>query len=330
MTLGRKGLLRRKVLEALFDGPRSLTELVKETGASRQGVVNALKALRSEGLVEKEEGKRGKYYLTPNGYHEYHDRRMDKLVYDVYCDPKLIFDPAFHLPPYPIFDYLDLPSPCAFRVRLNVSEDLERKFAGERAFFSHEDLRTYTPEDTAEGFVRPFVNMVVWEILTERLFDIANYEKITGEKLSIERIKKFLRFSFKISISLDFEPSDRVMRIVSASLALKNLSGYEARSHASCFDVMELLERLGWAPKGWAKLLRDASDIEEKKEERGGVLSVLREPKPRNEKAVYDLLKEAFEILRKEGKVDSETMREFEEFLRDERDEGGVITITDA
>jgi len=329
LTLGRKGLLRRKVLEALFDGPRSLTELVKETGASRQGVVNALKALRSEGLVEKEEGKRGKYYLTPNGYHEYHDRRIDKRVYDVYCEPKLVFDPNLNFlsPLHPTFNYEDLPSPCAFRVRLNVSEDLERKFAGERAFFSHEDLRTYTPEDTAEGFVRPFVNMFVWEILTERLFDIASYEKITGEKLSIERIKKFLRFSFKISISLDFEPSDRVMRIVSASLALKNLNGYEVRSHASCFDVMELLERLGWAPKGWAKLLRDASDVEEKE---GGRISVSRKRRPRNKKDIYDLLKEAFEILRKEGKIDSKTMRKFKEFLRDKRDKGRVITITDA
>lgn len=208
--------------------------------------------------------------------------------------------------------YRNMPSPCPYRARMYVSEDLEGKFAYERAFFSYVDFQDYGPKDTVESLTQEFVNEFVWEILSERLFNIASQE-LNGEKLDSEQIKKNLNFSFKLSISLDFVPNDRIVRRTAALLALRYLRNYEWRSSASCFDVLELLERMGWAHRGWTELLKQASNTYEERhvdrsDPESTVINAQISHKRRDYKAALKLLKEIIDVLKRENKLDEESL----------------------
>ena len=57
---------RRRILDLLRDGERSVTELVAHVGLSQPGVSKHLKVLRDAGLVAaRPDGKRRRYELRP-------------------------------------------------------------------------------------------------------------------------------------------------------------------------------------------------------------------------------------------------------------------------
>ena len=62
---------RRRVLEGLRDGPRSVGELAEGLPVSRPAVSQQLRVLREAGLVtERREGTRRVYRIEPGGLHE--------------------------------------------------------------------------------------------------------------------------------------------------------------------------------------------------------------------------------------------------------------------
>ena len=59
---------RRKILEQLRDGPRSVGAIAEKLPVSRPAVSQHLKVLKSAGLViDRAEGTRRVYYIDPHG-----------------------------------------------------------------------------------------------------------------------------------------------------------------------------------------------------------------------------------------------------------------------
>ena len=59
---------RRKILEQLRDGPRSVGAIAEKVPVSRPAVSQHLKVLKDSGLViDRAEGTRRVYYIDPNG-----------------------------------------------------------------------------------------------------------------------------------------------------------------------------------------------------------------------------------------------------------------------
>jgi len=59
---------RRKILEQLRDGPRSVGAIAEKLPVSRPAVSQHLKVLKNSGLViDRAEGTRRVYYIDPNG-----------------------------------------------------------------------------------------------------------------------------------------------------------------------------------------------------------------------------------------------------------------------
>ncbi|HZF16351.1 MAG TPA: metalloregulator ArsR/SmtB family transcription factor [Steroidobacteraceae bacterium] len=59
---------RRKILEQLRDGPRSVGAIAEKLPVSRPAVSQHLKVLKNAGLVvDRAEGTRRVYYIDPNG-----------------------------------------------------------------------------------------------------------------------------------------------------------------------------------------------------------------------------------------------------------------------
>ncbi|GBC72195.1 hypothetical protein HRbin03_00019 [archaeon HR03] len=307
--MGRKHTLRKDVLDALFDGPHSVTELVSAVRASRQGVIKTLKSLMSEGLVEKEPGKRGMYMLTEKGYSEHHSRR-EMLVYDEECEPKLLIDPVN---PLKLIFYEEIPAPTSYHARLFISEKLGERIDYDRRFFTLEHGRVYQRRDVVERLTQRFVNEFFWEYFTQSLFDMVNYELNEGEELSEETIGTELSFSAKLSLSLDFtafqDPEKKIvdkarMKQAAALMILHFLNTFEQRGNATCVDIIRFFERRGWAPKGWTKLLEAA--VNQQKIKRRNIIM----HKKTDNRARLSLIKEALETLRSSGKIDEKSYKQ--------------------
>lgn len=291
LTMPRGRGLDRRIMDLLWEKPHSFTEIVGSTGASREGVRKALARLAAAGLVEKEPGRRGRYRLTDAGLTELHDRRADKLVYDGEVLPLLRPIRGFLTEFIRGLKFLeDLPAPVAYRARMMVSEDLELRLRGERAFFSHVDFEEYSPLDTLESITAPIVNRLVWGELLDRLFHAA----ARGE-----RLEDAVPFRIRLALDIDVRPSRSLMRRIAALLALRYIFVYEERSTATCLDVMRCLEGQGFAPRGFTKLLERASCVSATR--RG--TSLVSRDKEQDWEAARALARRAFEILREEGMV---------------------------
>ena len=309
-----------EILELLWEAPRSVGELVQLTGRSRQAVCKVLKKLREEGAVAKEEGKRGRYFLTPAGLNEYFDRRTNRLVYDYYILPKFHFSGHnFHdilRALRSFFDLRNLPAPMSYRAKLYVSEDLEREYQDWRASVSYREGVGVKPEDTLRELTSEFVNQIVWSILFER---IAAY---VSSKRPLDEMESF---NIRLSLDISFKPDRNVLRRAAALLALWAVECYYGVSDVALFDMIRYLEAADESLKGLADLAEKASitTIKKEEEKHGDLISITtaihrkkKKDDPERLKAVKALVERVIEILRTEGQVDRKSYVALKEALK--------------
>lgn len=88
---------RRKILEKLRDGPRSVGAIASELPVSRPAVSQHLKVLKDAGLViDRAEGSRRVYYIDPHGlgplrawFDQFWDQAMSSFQQEVERTAKL-------------------------------------------------------------------------------------------------------------------------------------------------------------------------------------------------------------------------------------------------
>jgi DNA-binding transcriptional ArsR family regulator len=88
---------RRKILEKLRDGPRSVGAIASELPVSRPAVSQHLKVLKEAGLVgDRAEGTRRVYYIDPHGlgplrawFDQFWDQAMSNFKQEVERTAKL-------------------------------------------------------------------------------------------------------------------------------------------------------------------------------------------------------------------------------------------------
>jgi len=88
---------RRKILEKLRDGPRSVGAIASELPVSRPAVSQHLKVLKEAGLVgDRAEGARRVYYIDPHGlgplrawFDQFWDQAMSSFQQEVERSAKL-------------------------------------------------------------------------------------------------------------------------------------------------------------------------------------------------------------------------------------------------
>jgi DNA-binding transcriptional ArsR family regulator len=88
---------RRKILEKLRDGPRSVGAIASELPVSRPAVSQHLKVLKDAGLVvDRAEGTRRVYYIDPQGlgplrawFDQFWDQAMSSFQQEVERTAKL-------------------------------------------------------------------------------------------------------------------------------------------------------------------------------------------------------------------------------------------------
>jgi len=299
-------MAKEQILELLWEGPKSLSEITKLTGLTRQAVIKTLKKLIMEEAVIKEKGKRGKYLLTLKGMSEYYDRRKDKLLYNFNILPKL------YIPYYYKFDDMihgigltnlrELPAPISYMARMYISKDLEEEFQYWRRLVSYEDLVEVRPEDTLREITSEFVNSLVWSILLERL------ASCIGNGKSINELEDF---HIRLTLDISFKPSKNVLRRTAALLSLYAINKYFEISDVTIFDMIRYLEEADENLRGLADLVEKASDIKVEKVKEGENLirvssRIKTMDKNRAERieAIKILLNKVVKILRDEGQID--------------------------
>jgi biotin operon repressor len=307
-------MTKEKILDLLWEGPKSLSELTRLTGLTRQAVIKKLKKMIMEGDVVKEEGKRGRYLLTTKGMSEYFDRRENKLLYNFDILPKLslpLISPDCNLEDLiQETRFLDLPAPISYKARMYVSSDLEEELQYQRSFVSFRDRVRVRPEDTLREFTAGFVNKIVWSILLERLVSCIQNDKSMDELDG---------FHIRLTIDVLFKPNKNVLKRAAALLSLYLIDHYFEISTVTAFDIIRYLEQVDENLKGLASLVEKASIVEVEKIETEDESKNWREvriitkhkdkDKSKTERleAIKILLDKILEILRSEGQIDKRT-----------------------
>ena len=68
MSRREVGINTKKIIDKIIqNGPRSTTELIKDTGLNKDTIIEHTKRMKNEGLINKN-GKKGKWYLSNNAY----------------------------------------------------------------------------------------------------------------------------------------------------------------------------------------------------------------------------------------------------------------------